>query len=127
MLSLISWSEMWYKNFPFGPLFQLFATFHLLFFTVNLVKNLDEVCSSWEIFTSKILMMSHLRYYNYLIHPRMNCIFLFFFWQSLSSVKWSVLAHLKSQPRGQNFQAQKPVEHSSPHQTRINKNTKKHI
>ena len=23
-----------------------------------------------------------------------------------SSVKWSVLAHLKSQPRGQNFQAQ---------------------
>ena len=24
----------------------------------------------------------------------------------LSSVKWSVLAHLKSQPRGQNFQAQ---------------------
>ena len=24
----------------------------------------------------------------------------------ISSVKWSVLAHLKSQPRGQNFQAQ---------------------
>ena len=23
-----------------------------------------------------------------------------------SSIKWSVLAHLKSQPRGQNFQAQ---------------------
>ena len=41
----------------------------------------------------------------------------------VSSVKWSVLAHLKSQPRGQNFQAQKPVERSSPHQTRINKNT----
>ena len=41
-----------------------------------------------------------------------------------SSVKWSVLAHLKSQPRGQNFQAQKPVERSSPHQTRINKNAK---
>ena len=43
---------------------------------------------------------------------------------ALSSVKWSVLAHLKSQPRGQNFQAQKPVEHSSPHYTRANKNTK---
>ena len=42
----------------------------------------------------------------------------------VSSVKWSVLAHLKSQPRGQNFQAQKPVERSSLHQTRINKNTK---
>ena len=26
--------------------------------------------------------------------------------QALSSVKWTVLAHLKSQPRGQNFQAQ---------------------
>ena len=25
---------------------------------------------------------------------------------SESSVKWSILAHLKSQPRGQNFQAQ---------------------
>ena len=44
-----------------------------------------------------------------------------------SSVKWSVLAHLKSQPRGQNFQAQKPVERSSLHQTRINKNTSKRI
>ena len=43
---------------------------------------------------------------------------------NLSSVKWSVLAHLKSQPRGQNFQAQKPLERSSPHQTRINKNAK---
>ena len=32
----------------------------------------------------------------------------------VSSVKWSVLAHLKFQPRGQNFQAQKPVERSSP-------------
>ena len=42
----------------------------------------------------------------------------------ISSVKWSVLAHLKSQPRGQNFQAQKPVERSSPHQTRVNKNAK---
>ena len=42
----------------------------------------------------------------------------------LSSIKWSVLAHLKSQPCGQNFQAQKPVERSSPHQTRINKNAK---
>ena len=31
-----------------------------------------------------------------------------------NSIKWSVLAHLKSQPRGQNFQAQKPVERSSP-------------
>ena len=41
-----------------------------------------------------------------------------------SSVKWSVLAHLKSQPRGQNFQAQKPVERSSPHYSRTNKNTK---
>ena len=41
-----------------------------------------------------------------------------------SSVKWSILAHLKSQPRGQNFQDQKPVERSSPHQTRINKNAK---
>ena len=41
-----------------------------------------------------------------------------------STVKWSILAHLKSQPRGKNFQAQKPVERSSPHQTRINKNTK---
>ena len=42
----------------------------------------------------------------------------------ISSMKWSVLAYLKSQPRGQNFQAQKPVERSSSHQTRINKNTK---
>ena len=25
---------------------------------------------------------------------------------AISSVKWSILAHLKSQPRGQNFQAQ---------------------
>ena len=41
----------------------------------------------------------------------------------VSSVKWSVLTHLKSEPRGQNFQAQKPVERSSPHQARINKNT----
>ena len=44
--------------------------------------------------------------------------------RTVSSVKWILLAHLKSQPRGQNFQAQKPVERSSPHQTRINKNTK---
>ena len=44
-----------------------------------------------------------------------------------SSVKWSVLAHLKSQPRGQNFQAQKPVGRSSPHYSRTNKNTKTHL
>ena len=44
-----------------------------------------------------------------------------------SSIKWSVLAHLKSQPRGQNFQAPNLVEHSSPHYTRPNKNTNKHI
>ena len=41
-----------------------------------------------------------------------------------SSVKWSVLAHLKSRRLGQNFQAQKPVERSSPHYYRTNKNTK---
>ena len=41
-----------------------------------------------------------------------------------SSVKWSVLVHLKSQPRGQNFQAQKQVERSSSPYTRLNKNTK---
>ena len=41
-----------------------------------------------------------------------------------SSVKWSVLANLKSQPRGKNFQSQKPVQRSSPHHTRTNKNTK---
>ena len=41
-----------------------------------------------------------------------------------SCVKWSVLAHLKSQPSGQNFQAQKLVERSSPHYSRTNKNTK---
>ena len=46
------------------------------------------------------------------------------FIKNASSVKWSVLPHLKSQPLGQNFQAQKPVERFSPHQTRINKNTK---
>ena len=44
--------------------------------------------------------------------------------KSLSSVKWTVLAHLKSQLCGQNFQAQKPVDRSSPHQSRINKNIK---
>ena len=44
-----------------------------------------------------------------------------------SSVKWSVLAHLKSQPRGQNLQAQKPVERSSPHHTRTKKKYQKHI
>ena len=34
-------------------------------------------------------------------------LFFFFFCEVYcSSVKWSVLAHLKSQPRGQNFQAQ---------------------
>ena len=43
---------------------------------------------------------------------------------AVGSVGWSVLAHLKSQPRGQNFQAQKPVERSSPHYSRTNKNTK---
>ena len=42
-------------------------------------------------------------------------------------MKWSVLAHLESQPRGQNFQVQKPVERSSPHYPRFNKNTNKHI
>ena len=45
----------------------------------------------------------------------------------ISSIKWSVLAHLKSQPRGQNFQAPNLVERSSPHYTRPNKNTNKHI
>ena len=34
---------------------------------------------------------------------------------------------LKSQPRGQNFQAQKPVERSSPYYSRTNKNTKTHL
>ena len=38
-----------------------------------------------------------------------------------SSVKWSVLAHIKSQPRGQTFQAPNLVERSSPHYTRFNK------
>ena len=41
-----------------------------------------------------------------------------------SSVKWSALAHLKSQPFGQNFQAQKPVERSSPQYSRTKKNIK---
>ena len=45
----------------------------------------------------------------------------------VSSIKWSALAHLKSQPRGQNFQDQKPVERSSPHHTRIDKIPKIHL
>ena len=44
-----------------------------------------------------------------------------------SSVKWTVLAHLESQPRGQNFQIQNLVNRSSPPYTRPNKNTNKHI
>ena len=59
-------------------------------------------------------------YINQLVGPtykRNLCVY-------ISSIKWSVLAHLKSQPRGQNFQAQEPVERSSPHQIRVNKNTK---
>ena len=44
-----------------------------------------------------------------------------------SSVKWTVLAHLESQPRGQNFQTQNLVDRSSPPYTRPNENTNKHI
>ena len=46
---------------------------------------------------------------------------------AFSSVKWSVLSHLKSQPREQNFQAEKPLERSSPHHTRTCKRYQKHI
>ena len=38
-----------------------------------------------------------------------------------SSVKWTVLAHLESQPHGQNFQTQNLVDRSSPPYTRFNK------
>ena len=38
-----------------------------------------------------------------------------------SSVKWTVLAHLESQPRGQNFQTQNLVDRSGPLYTRPNK------
>ena len=38
-----------------------------------------------------------------------------------SSVKWTVLANLESQPRGQNFQTQNLVDRSSPPYTRFNK------
>ena len=37
------------------------------------------------------------------------------------SVKWTVLAHLESQPRGQNFQTQNLVDRSGPLYTRPNK------
>ena len=39
----------------------------------------------------------------------------------ISSVKWTVLAHLESQPRGQNFQTRNLVDRSSPSYTRFNK------
>ena len=48
-------------------------------------------------------------------------------WWLASSVKWSVLAHLESQPRGQNFQAQKPVKRSSPKTLESTKMPKTHL
>ena len=44
-----------------------------------------------------------------------------FYKGTVSSVKWTVLAHLESQPRGQNFQTQNLVDRSSPPYTRFNK------
>ena len=51
----------------------------------------------------------------------------FFLSKGVSSIKWSVLAHLKSQPLRQNFQAQKPVERSSPKTLESTKIPKTHL
>ena len=85
-LPLVSWSEMCFKNLALALFFTFLINLHLFVFTGDLIKNLDEGCSSWTHLPLKILMMnnchylSHLmnvRHYHYLIHPRMNCIFSF--------------------------------------------------
>ena len=43
---------MFYK-FGFSPHFQLFAKFLFFFFAENLAENLDEVCSSCDIYFFK--------------------------------------------------------------------------
>ena len=47
--------------------------------------------------------------------------------ENMSNLKWTVLAHLESQLRRQNFQTQNLVDRSSPPYTTPNKNTNKHI
>ena len=49
ILFLISWSEMCFKNLALDHFFSCLLNFHLFFFSEDLVENLDEVCSSWNI------------------------------------------------------------------------------
>ena len=49
IVSLISWSEMCFKNLALTHFFNCLLNFHLLFFGEDLVENLDEVFSSWGV------------------------------------------------------------------------------
>ena len=60
LCSLISWSEMCFKNLGSVHFFDCLLNFHLFFFTEDLVENLPL----------KILMMSHYQYLNPLMSLR---------------------------------------------------------